>query len=625
MGTQNVSIAIDPESRKKFLKHLLHDVEAFDYMMANGLVEKGKHRIGAEQEFCLVNSFYKPSMNGPDILEALDDPMFTTELARFNLEINLLPEEIKAGCFNKMEDELTKRIKKVDETAAKFNDKVILTGILPSIDYQSVQLKYLTPRQRYAALDEVLKTLRDGDFELNITGVDELIITHNNILFEACNTSFQCHYQVQPNDFAEQYNWAQAIAGPVLAICANSPLLMGKQLWAETRIPLFQQSIDTRGKGYHLRERQQRVTFGNKWISEPGDVYKSDIARHPVLFLTEIQRDSMDMLQSGEIPELSALNLHNGTVYKWNRPCFGVHNGIAHVRIENRYIASGPTIIDEIANLAFWTGLMKSMPDDFRGADKKMSFEGCKENFQKAAMWGIQSGMVWNRKPVSAQRLILDELLPMAENGLKSFGISDKEIKKYLTVIEHRAERYQTGARWSVKSFRKLREFLSRDKATVALTAIMHKRRISGLPVCDWETAAASEIKNITFRYENVGNVMTTDLITATEHDLAELILKIMEWRNIRHLPVEDKNGKLKGIIFKANLTSLIEESGDSASLTAHEVMQKNPLTVSPDMDIRAAVTMLTENGLTCLPVVDNDRLVGLITNKDAKKMAANL
>jgi len=620
MGTQNVSIAIDSDSRKRFLKHLLRDVEALERMFEENLLESGVKRIGAEQEFCLVDSFYKPSKNGPRVLDLINEPHFTTELARFNLEMNLDPLELKAGCFYKMEESLNTLLTYAEQKAETLGNKIILTGILPSINYESLQISNITPRVRYHALAEVLKSLRGGDFELNITGVDELIISHSNILFEACNTSFQCHFQVQPSDFVDAYNWAQAIAGPVLAVCANSPLLLGKQLWAETRIPLFQQSIDTRGKGFHLRERQQRVTFGNKWIKSPTDVYKSDIARHTLLFLTDIQEDSISKLNRGVLPDLEALSLHNGTVYKWNRPCYGLKNGVAHIRIENRYLPSGPTVRDEIANLVFWTGLMNSMPDNYREIWNVMSFDNARENFNKAAMWGIHSGMVWNKKPISAKDLIQHILLPMAKTGLLKAGVSEEEADTYLNVIEARANVQQTGARWQIKTFRKLRQHLRREEATVALTALLYKRRSSSLPVHLWETGSFEEVRGIEFRIETVGNVMTTDLITVNGHDIAEMVFQIMKWRNIWHLPVEDDKGRLLGVIKKSDLEKKLELF-DNEMPSALEVMDKKPLKVTPDTHIRKALRLMDNNKASCIVVVEEDRLVGLITDSDAKRI----
>lgn len=621
MGTQDISIARDPQSKKRFLKHLLHDVEAIEKILERGLFESDITRIGAEQEFCLVDKHFKPSLNALEVLQKVKDKHFTPELARYNLEINLDPLPLTGDSLSAMHSQLDSLLEKASRAAATIDEQIILAGILPSIDYRAVQRKYMTPRKRYEELGRIILELRGQDFELNITGVDELLISHQNILFEACNTSFQCHYQVQPNRFADSYNWAQMLAGPVLSVAANSPILLGKQLWSETRIALFQQSIDTRGKGFHLREREQRVTFGNRWIKTLGDVFKNDIARHTLLFLMEIERDSLDLLEGGEIPKLEALQLHNGTIYKWNRPCYGVNNGKPHLRIENRYLPSGPTTADEIANLAFWSGLMANMPDSYAGNWDAYDFDDAKENFYKAAMWGIQSGMVWEGKLMSATQLILDVLLPLSRKGLVKMDVHQKEINHYLDIIRKRADKKATGARWMVGSFRRLKETLDKEEASVALTAIMDKRRRSGVPVGEWELASLQEIESVNIQYDVVSNVMSTDLITVTGDYIVELVMKIMEWRNIRHLPVEDNDGRLKGIITKKRLDRYLDGSKDAGQMTAADVMDQNPTTIKPDEDIRYAMLLMLDEGISCLPVIEQGKLIGIITDKDTQSI----
>ncbi|PKD42777.1 CBS domain-containing protein [Rhodohalobacter barkolensis] len=617
MGQQKLSIAKNPENRKHFLKHLLHDVEAIERMMELGLFEKGVVRIGAEQEFCLVDSHFKPSKNASSVLQIINDDHFTSELAKYNLEINLDPVETGPDCFAKVEMQLRVLLEQAEDAASKLDEKIILTGILPSIDFRAVQMEYLTPKERYKALADILFELRGEEFELYIVGVDELILSHNNILFEACNTSFQCHLQVDPGKFTDMYNWAQMISGPVLSVAANSPLLLGKQLWAETRIALFQQSIDTRSKLYSFREREQRVTFGNRWIEGVGDVFKNDIARHTLLFSTHIEEDSMSILNNGGIPKLEALQLHNGTIYKWNRPCYGITNGVPHLRIENRYIPSGPTETDEMANLAFWVGLMSNMPEHFAGKWEEHAFEDAKENFYKAAMWGIQSGMVWENRHLSAKNLILDILIPVAREGLQNLGVNEKDIERYLGVIKKKASNYLTGSRWTVNSYRKLKKKLGREEATIALTALMHERRKTGEPSCNWKIAYLEELGKINIRYDVVSNVMSTDLITVHENDLAELVLKVMEWRKIRHLPVESSKGELKGIITKNRLINYLSNKENDPLSIASDVMEINPVVISPNEDIKYAMLLMLDKKISCLPVVENNRLVGIITDKD--------
>ncbi|WP_158855829.1 CBS domain-containing protein [Lunatibacter salilacus] len=621
MGKQKSTARDEGFERRHFLKYLLNDLEALDLILKKGLIEKDRQRIGAEQELSLVNKYFKPSRVGPSVLNRLNDTHFTTELALYNLEINLDPLELKDQCFSLMEKQLRQLLGKVDEATREFGSQVILTGILPSIDIRSGQMDHMTPNPRYLALGEVIKKLRGQDFELNIQGVDELILAHTNILFEACNTSFQCHLQVSAEDFVDQYNWAQLISGPVLAICTNSPLLFGRELWSETRIPLFQQSIDIRSKGYHLRERQQRVSFGDRWIREITEIYKEDIARFTLILTNLTEEDSLKTLESGKIPRLKALNLHNGTIWKWNRPCYGVTEGVPHLRIENRYLPAGPSVVDEIANFAFWVGLMKAMPQNYRRNWGKLSFEDTKGNFYKAATAGIQSSMIWEGKVVPALQLVVETLISMAREGLASIGISQKDSDKYLSIIDARARSGRDGSSWLTKSFRKMKKEMNREEAMVAVTAAMQKRRMSRQPIHQWSIATAKEGAEIPISYDWIGSVMSTDLITVQEEDLVELVAKIMTWRDIRHIPVEDDKGNLKGLVTRKNIDRHLAEKKGDALITAKEIMQKDLITIGPTVDAKYAMLLMVDKKISCLPVVEGNHLIGLITDKDTQEI----
>lgn len=621
MGKRKSTSRDEGFDRRHFLRYLLNDLEALDLMLKKGLIEKDRQRIGAEQELSLVDKYFKPARIAPSVLNRLNDSHFTTELALYNLEINLDPLDLKGDCFALMEKQLRLLLGKVDEATSELGSQVILTGILPSIDIRSGQTDHMTPNPRYLALGEVIKKLRGQDFELNIQGVDELILAHTNILFEACNTSFQCHLQVTAEDFVDQYNWAQLISGPVLAICTNSPLLFGRELWSETRIPLFQQSIDIRSKGYHLRERQQRVSFGNRWIKEITEIYKEDIARFTLILTSLTEEDSLKTLEEGKIPKLKALNLHNGTIWKWNRPCFGVTEGVPHLRIENRYLPSGPSIVDEIANLAFWVGLMKAMPQKYRGRWEKLAFEDTKGNFYKAATAGIQSSMIWEGKVVPALQLVVETLIPMAREGLASVGIDKKDADKYLAIIDARARSGRDGSSWLTKSFRKLKKELNREEAMVAVTAAMQKRRTSREPIHRWSIASVKEISEVPISYDWIGSVMSTDLITVQEEDLVDLVVKIMAWREIRHIPVEDDKGNLKGLITRKNIDKFLAGKQEGTLITAKEIMQKDLITIGPTADAKYAMLLMINKKISCLPVVEGNHLIGLITDRDAQEI----
>ncbi|MGB5462610.1 MAG: CBS domain-containing protein [Aureibaculum sp.] len=622
MGSHAVKAITSQKERKKFVYHLLNDVKALEKMVQDDLFEKGIQRVGAEQELCIVNKNYRPSFNALKILDKLNDPHFTTELALFNLEVNLDPFELKEDCFSKIEDQLSVSIKKAQAAAAEFdNDKIVLSGILPTLKKKDLIFENMTPLERYTILNEILKNIRGGKFKLRIRGVDELIIKHDSILFEACNTSFQVHLQIGLDEIIDKYNWAQAIAGPVLSVMSNSPLLMGRELWSETRIALFQQSVDLRNTSYLLREQKPRVSFGNDWIKKSiVELFTDDISRYTPLITANFEEDSLQALEKGIRPELRALNLHNGTLYKWNRLCYGVHNNVAHLRIENRYIPSGPSVKDEVANALFWVGVMQGMPEEYKNIWEKIPFNDARGNFINAARTGIDTYFNWFGEGISAKRLVKKVLIPMAKKGLKKSNINSKDIKYYLNIIEKRIDKNVTGSKWMVRSSRKLRESVSKDVSCLLLTYHMFKNQQTNKPVHQWDLADANTT-SLSKKFDKLYKVMTTELFVVNEDDLVELVAKIMEWKNIHHLPVVNKFNKIIGIITKSNLQGIDFFKKRDKLIVAKDVMVRKVIAVDPETLVEDAREIMNINNIGCLPIIDGGELIGIFTKSDLQKI----
>ncbi|MBL6449356.1 CBS domain-containing protein [Fulvivirga sp. 29W222] len=614
MGDHLATKADSREIRAKFIRHLLSDIRALEIMLEKDSFEKGIVRIGAEQEFCLVDNNWRPSVKSDIILKELDDEHFTTELARYNLEINLDPLELTGDCFSQMQYQLKSLMSKADIIARKHQSKTLVTGILPTISKDELTLEFITPGIRYKALNEMTRTQRDSDFVLHMTGVDELAVTHDSVLFEACNTSFQLHLQISPKDYINSYNWAQAIAGPVLGLCTNSPLLLGRELWSETRIALFLQSMDTRTSSYALKDQQARVAFGSHWeFGSVANIYKDDIANYKVILAKDIKKDSLAELEKGRTPKLEAINLHNGSIYRWNRPCYGVFKGKAHLRIENRYLPAGPTILDEMANFAFWTGLMMGRPEKYNDMSSYMDFRDVKANFIKAARTGKESVMHWMGEDVFLRDLLNKELLPMAYIGLLEQGIDKEDVEKLLKVIDERISRL-TGAQWQVRSYRNMRKLMKTDDALLALTKAIHNNQNKDFPVAQWPVLnvsgpvheAASMVKHI----------MSTQLFVIDENDPADLAINIMEWKNIHHMPVTDNRGRLSGLLTWTHMLVNKERKSDDKRTVA-DIMETKVITVQPQTDINNAIRIMRKNQIGCLPVVCGEDLVGIVTLKD--------
>ena len=617
---------LDAERRREFMHAILADVRALERMIAEKTFETGVRRIGAEQEMFLIDQQFVPSRGALKMLELLHDDHYTTELGLFQLEANCDPQLFTGDGLSRMHAQLDDLVGRARLAAQAIDQDVVLMGILPTMRLSDLELDSMVPSPRYMTLNRIMTELRGGAFEFSIKGLDELIIEHDSVMLEACNSSFQVHLQVEPHEFARFYNLSQVLAGPMMAISANSPLLFGRRLWAETRIALFRQAVDTRHT-HHLRETEARVSFGTRWVKDSVvEIFKEDIARFRTLVSTDLDEDPMAKLDRGELPFLKALRLHNGTIYRWNRPCYGITEGKAHLRIENRIMPAGPSTVDEVANGAFWFALMTEMA--YRGEDvtRRIDFDQAGANFYTAAREGIGSSFVWlDNEDISARNLVLDKLLPVAEAGLRRAGIIDADVKRYLGVIDHRVRTARTGARWQFSSWNSLRDRATPGERANAIVAATVKRQLTGRPVSEWERARLDEADVTRHNYLRVEQYMTTDLFTVQADDPIEMIANLMIWERIRHVPVEDKDHKLIGLITQRAVLRFIAGGGASHRTGVSAIMRKDVLTVSPETPTIDALRLMRRKRIGCLPVLHEDRLVGIVTEEDFLTIASKL
>ena len=634
MGEQKVSLVDDQQQMERFVRYLLNDVKALEYMLDNDWFESDITRIGAEQEMCLVfNKTHKPAPIAVEALERMQDLEWAgTELARFNLEINLSPLEFKGNCLRELENETLERLRIMSERLDPLDASIILIGILPTLQKSDLEMHNLTPVKRYFALMEALnRQLKGSSYELHLNGIDELHLRHQSPLLEASNTSFQVHLQVAPKDFVKMYNISQALAAPVLAMGANSPIVYGKRLWHESRIALFQQAIDTRTSKEHMRDQSPRVSFGNGWLNGSiMEIYKEDIARFRVLLAADVEENSLESIANGEVPSLRALQVHNSTVYRWNRPCYGISpNGKPHLRIENRVLPAGPTVIDEVANAAFWLGAMVGMADAVDDIREFLSFDDVTDNFTKASKFGIDSNFTWFKdRKVTATELVAKELLPIARAGLEKKGIDKKDIDRYLGIIEARAKLHTNGARWQLRAFTSLKNLVSREEAVAGITNATMKNQKLEKPIHTWELATMDDLNHYRPSKIRVEEFMETDLFTVQKDDIIELVAEMMDWRKIRYMPVEDTKGHLVGLITSRLLlryfTQKNSPQGKDKSLVK-DIMIQTPISISPNATIVEAMHTMRSNKLGCLPVVKNGELIGIITEMDFVRVAGRL
>jgi len=630
MGEQSVDSYSDPERLRLFMKSLLNDLMALEEMIDRGMIETGVRRIGAEQELFIVDDSRKPAPVAERILADLDPATFTPEVGAFNLEYNLQPILFGGDCLSRMERGLAEHFETARVIAKRHGFDIVMTGILPTIRKSDLTLDNMMPRPRYRALNSALKRLRGGEFELRLTGTDELIIKHDSVMMEACNTSCQVHFQVAPEEFARIYNIAQVITAPVLSASANSPLLFGRRLWRETRIALFQQAVDTRPTGNHVLDRSARVSFGNDWIKESVlEIFREDITRFRVVLGIDIDEDAFDVLQNGGVPKLKALQLHNSTVYRWNRPCYGVIDGKPNLRIENRALPAGPSVMDEVANAALWFGLVSAFLESNVDITSVMSFDTAKNNFLQSARLGLDAQLEWTcGKTLPVKQLLRRQLIPMAREGLEAGGVDRDDIDRYLGIADKRVALGRTGATWLLESLNSMDGDAKITQKMSALTAATIERQRDGAPVHKWPLARIDEAHNWKNFNHRVEQYMTTELFTVHEDEVVDLVANVMDWKHVRHVPVENDEGKLVGLVSYRSLLRLLARdlpTNRQRPVPVSEIMQKVVVTCSPETTTLDAIRLMRQKRVACLPVVTDGRLVGIVSERDFLRVAGEM
>lgn len=610
MGEHAVRGPRSDEELRAFTAALLEDVRAFEVLLESGLLETGPRLMGVEQEMFLVDARLRPAPVAPELLARLDDRRLTSELALFNLEANLDPAPVGGAFLRELEQRLRAVVAEVEREAETLGARVLLTGSLPTLQRSDLEPVNMSPEQRYAELNRAVLDLRGSDLSVVISGEEELEVRADSIMLESANTSLQLHLQVAPDEVAPMMNLAQLVTAPLLAAAASSPLLLGRRLWHETRIALFERSVDARSGSQVDRGQPPRVFFGRAWAAGSAlDILRETVARHRVVLVRDAEPDAVATAKAGRAPRLLALSLHNGTVWPWNRLCYGSDGVRGHVRIENRALPAGPSITDEVANAAFFYGLMAGLEEEAGSIPARLAFADARDNFVQAARHGLGARFTWlDSREVAAPDLLL-ELAPRAREGLRRWGTDPHDVDRYLGVIEERVRSGRTGARWMLDSVHALG---GREDASKSVTAAMLRAQQGSEPVHRWPTlepdatvAPAAE--------RTVADVMSTDLFTVQPRDVVDLATSVMQWEHVRHVPVEDDRGRPVGIVSYRSLLRLTDRSQPSVA----DIMDPEIDTIAPDASLPEAAARLLESTSGCLLVVSGERLVGIVTEHD--------
>ena len=448
--------------RQRYRIKVQRCLDTLDLMLREYPFADSEPMTGVEIEFNLVDNDLAPSLNGRDVLDTINAEEFQPELGRWNVELNLPPRPLPGDQWRQLEHELLDLLAGAGAKAGDLRTHLIMIGILPTLRSEHMVAESITPEDRYYALNDQLLSARGEPVHIDIAGNDSgehLAEDFETIIPEAACTSLQLHLQVAPGEFARYWNAAQCLAGVQLGLGANSPFLLDKQLWAETRIPLFEQACDVRTPELRNQGVRPRVWFGERWIDSVLDLFTENARYFPALVPLTSEIDPMSQLHDDGAPELPELTLHNGTIWRWNRPIYDISDSTPHVRLENRVLPAGPTTVDMVANALFFYGLLRTLVEADQQLWRTVSFEAAAENFQTAAKHGMNAPLYWPGTGwIRPDELVLRKLLPMAHEGLARWGVSAAVRDRYLTVIERRCVTRQTGSTWQVDTVAALEE-----------------------------------------------------------------------------------------------------------------------------------------------------------------------
>ena len=492
MGIEIDREDFEPADYEHFAARLRDNLAALEQVLERPGFGRGAKSIGAEVELNLVDTLGLPHhVNRAVLVESLD-PRVTLELNRFNLELNSDPVLLSGAPFSALARQLDEALSALRRAASRHGARLVTIGILPTLREADFGWSKMSDFIRYRALSRSLRRIRGRAFTVHIDGHEQLDLAMEDVSFEGAATSFQVHLRVEPQEFADAFNAAQIATAPVLAVSSNSPFFLGRRLWAETRVALFRQAVDDRVDAEDGDWRPARVSFGHGWVRRGAyELFAESVALYRPLLPILTNEDPLACVRSGSVPKLDELRLHQGTVWRWNRPVYDAAEG-GHLRLELRALPAGPTVLDMAANAAFLLGLTLGLMPDIERLLPALTFGHARRNFYRAACHGLEAELLWPSfrgyaaTPRPARELVT-ELLPLAESGLTKAGVGANEAARWLGIIEQRVEKNLTGTAWQVAIVGELNKTLDRPTALRLMLERYIQNAESGEPVSQWK------------------------------------------------------------------------------------------------------------------------------------------
>ena len=469
MGQEISDSFFSREDFEHFSDHLRQETELLDQWVSQGELSERNYQAGFELEAWLLDQDLKPVPRNEEFLQKLSNPMAVPELAKFNFELNGHHCNIDGRVFSTLYEEMANNWRQCQETAEQLEMKIAAIGTLPTAELEDFKINNMSQMQRYRALNEQVLRMREGrPLTFKIQGRETLEFNHPDVMLEAATTSFQIHLRMPLSKSVRLYNAGKIVAGPMTALTANSPYFLSKDLWTESRIPIFEQAVQV---GHS--DLTKRVSFGIRYAHDSiMEVFDSNLARYPIM---------LPHVMDEPIESLAHLRLHNGTIWRWNRPLVGFdEDGTPHFRLEHRCVPAGPSLIDSIANAAFFFGIVTYLAETEEPYEKLIPFQAAHDNFYTSAYYGFDAEVIWlHGKRWRMNELLSEELLPKAREGLLKLGVDENEVAQWLEIVQERIAKKISGAVWQ-------RHRVSEKLSLKDMLAEYLQNQVQGLPVNHW-------------------------------------------------------------------------------------------------------------------------------------------
>ena len=455
MGQSIESAEFTVADYQQFRERLDESLEALEQLLARPQFGKGEATFGAELELCIVDRKGQALPIAETLRDEIGDERLTLEINRYDIEANLSPGPVAGSPFSRLENEIVEMLRILNEQAAEHEARVVPIGILPTLRPRDLTRDMMTPDARYEAMTRDLRERRGEKFHIRMEGRESLSVKTDSVAPEGACTSFQIHYRAHPDRFVDLFNGVQLITPLLVGLAANSPYLLGRELWHETRIGLFRQSIDGRDSELRALRIPARVHIGHGWLRRSAfEAFAETVRLYEPLLPIVSEEHPLEAMGKGEVPGFEELSLQMGTVWPWNRVVYDEREN-GHVRVELRALPAGPSAVDMAANATLAVGLAEGLLEEVESLITALPHSLLIQNLVAAARDGMEARLLW--PAARTRRLeerplvdILSDLLPAASEGLGAAKIDTEEASRGLRNVERRLDRRVSGASWQI-------------------------------------------------------------------------------------------------------------------------------------------------------------------------------